>query len=927
MILRWLILWSRGLRSEPGRSLGVAALVLVTVLIAASVPLVLGRASDSALRQEVSAAPSTVRNLELVQDGRIEVGDSDPLQYVEAAGVGLASRFPDPLPSVMTGQELVVDTPLWHPSAGTPLDSVLNLRIQQDVDSHLRLVAGRLPTGASTTIQDPTPGADKDSRLVVLEVAAASETAQRLGVPIGGRLILGPEPSDALAANRSIRLAVDLVGTYDVVDPTNPFWMDDASVAHSYTYALQQFVEYAGGTLLLAPEAYPALMEATQSADLPMIYRWRSYIAPDAIESSQIDALSDALRRAETAYPPAVPTLASNGQFNGSDHMSPASLQTGLLRLLTIHQARWQSGATILTILWTGAGLVIIASLALVAEMVARRRRSALAIVGRRGASVRQLWGAVISESLILVLPAGIVAAILAILLLPVPDPTTAVLVAVTVVLVAIVLVALASRPTRGDGRADQASAIRRTGNGRLVAEALVVGLAVVGAVLLRDRGAAAGSGRVAVSPTQGAETGADPFLALAPALVGLAAGIIAVRLLPVVLRLFVRILARGRGLVPVLGLQRAARGGSVAAVLVVALTATSVGAFASALLDEIDSGATSASWQTVGADFQVTSSAANLVAFQAKHLAGVEAEAAIAVESVSISTGGSRELIVVDPAAASAVGAGTPADPLFPAAMLQPTDGPIPAIVSSSDPETGPVSLGQSFSVRIAGTAVTIQAAAIRAEYPSIAAATPFVVVSSAQLAAIAPALVPMPTAVLVRAPTLSVAQIQASVAGMLGVTVQGQAATEGDVRDAPAVTAVSLGILSGAIAVFAYGLLTIVLAIALDTADRRRETARLQILGLSRRQAVTLVAVEFAPAVIVGVLAGLALGLGLIEFVGPGLGLPAVLGVGALQPSMPDVGRLLLLAVAILAAITVATLLSTVLERQMQLSTAVRD
>ena len=74
----------------------------------------------------------------------------------------------------------------------------------------------------------------------------------------------------------------------------------------------------------------------------------------------------------------------------------------------------------------------------------------------------------------------------------------------------------------------------RRIGSGRLVAEAVVVGLAIVGAVLLHGRNAASVSSQV----------GADPFLAVAPALVGLAAGIIAVRLLPVVLRL----LARMRG-------------------------------------------------------------------------------------------------------------------------------------------------------------------------------------------------------------------------------------------------------------------------------------------------------------------------------------------------------------------------------------------
>ena len=138
---------------------------------------------------------------------------------------------------------------------------------------------------------------------------------------------------------------------------------------------------------------------------------------------------------------------------------------------------------------------------------------------------------------------------------------------------------------------------------------------------------------------------------------------------------------------------------------------------------------------------------------------------------------------------------------------------------------------------------------------------------------------------------------------------------------------TAVSLGARRALLAVLAYGLLTIVLAIALGTANRRNETARLQILGLSNGQSVVVVLLEYLPGVIVGVLVGLGVGILLIEFVGPGLGLPAVLGVGELLPAAPDVGRLAAPALITLALVTGATLLSTVLERRRELATALRD
>jgi hypothetical protein len=249
-------------------------------------------------------------------------------------------------------------------------------------------------------------------------------------------------------------------------------------------------------------------------------------------------------------------------------------------------------------------------------------------------------------------------------------------------------------------------------------------------------------------------------------------------------------------------------------------------------------------------------------------------------------------------------------------------SSGALPAIVSSDAGASGPIALGQAFSVRIGGAAVQLTAVAVRDSYPSVPAGEPFVVVSSKQLA-----YVPAETAILARSSTLTRDELQADVKDLLGLTVQGQSTTESTLRDAPAVVAVSLGVVSAALAVLLYGLLTIILAIALDTASRRRETARLQILGLSNRQAIILVMVEFVPVVVIGVVAGLGLGFGLISFVGPGLGLPAVLGVGALEPATADVGRLLGIAGLTLALILAATLLSTVLERQTQLATAVRD
>ena len=89
--------------------------------------------------------------------------------------------------------------------------------------------------------------------------------------------------------------------------------------------------------------------------------------------------------------------------------------------------------------------------------------------------------------------------------------------------------------------------------------------VALGGAWLLRERGVRGAS-------SAGTLEAADPLIAAVPALVGLAAGLVAVRLFPLPMRLLAW-LARGRrGLVPVLAMRRATSGVGVGPILVVLL-------------------------------------------------------------------------------------------------------------------------------------------------------------------------------------------------------------------------------------------------------------------------------------------------------------------------------------------------------------------
>jgi putative ABC transport system permease protein len=106
----------------------------------------------------------------------------------------------------------------------------------------------------------------------------------------------------------------------------------------------------------------------------------------------------------------------------------------------------------------------------------------------------------------------------------------------------------------------------------RLAVEAAVVVSSLVGVYLLRKRGLSD-------------ENGFDPYLAAVPLLLGLAAGILAVRIYPLPVRFLAAAAGRRRDLVPALALRRVARQPEVtAAPLLVLLLGVSVSVFAAVM-------------------------------------------------------------------------------------------------------------------------------------------------------------------------------------------------------------------------------------------------------------------------------------------------------------------------------------------------------
>jgi putative ABC transport system permease protein len=224
----------------------------------------------------------------------------------------------------------------------------------------------------------------------------------------------------------------------------------------------------------------------------------------------------------------------------------------------------------------TGLLALALAVLALLAGLAADRRGEGIALLRSRGGATWQVLGAEAVEGIALALPAGAIGYVGARLAVDGHGTMLSLwLVAAIVAATGVILAAAAAGPARrGVGARGRAEvAVPTLSPRRLAVETLVVLLSALGVYLLRRRGLTEEGG------------GFDPYLAAVPLLVGLAAGILAVRLYPLPVRLLAAAASRRRDLVPALAFRRVAREhGVTAAPLLVLLLGVSVSVFAAAM-------------------------------------------------------------------------------------------------------------------------------------------------------------------------------------------------------------------------------------------------------------------------------------------------------------------------------------------------------
>ncbi len=934
-------LFLRRLRVERQLAVVLFVVVLLTALLFAAIPRFYNQISDDGVRHAIDSAGPTLANVQMLEQS-VPVGVGGPGAYdadaIVRRGDELAAALPPALSGLFSHREYVAQSAEYHVDLpeGSPAwpQYYIRTRLQSNVESHVRIVEGRMPAATTATVDIPVPVLDERGhpttqldhiQAPVIEVAIAGDALETAKMHVGDRLTTtlserGPVAFGPDGGTPDERVFFDIVGSFDVPDPTADYWYDDVLLQRAnITGSVDNPIIHVIG--LLSPDGY-ARMTGQQSTVFE--YRWQSFVDPNRLDAGNLGGVEAAVKKVRAEYPAFV------NRFGGD-----TALRTGLDQIFTGFEAQRRLTEAMLAVVTLGLLAVAMVVIGLVGALIADRRRSALVLQRGRGASSMQILGAQLGEGVLLTVPAVALGAIAAILLLPARASGWTLLAAIGVSAGAtLLLMAIAAPVARGRlGQLERSDAsFSRVSVRRLVFEALAVVLAVGGVYLLRRRGLGG----------EGASAGFDPFLAAVPVLAGLAAGLVVLRLYPLPVRFLSWLASLGRGFVTVFALRRVGRqSGAGNLPLLVLLLTVAVGVFSSVLLTTIERGQSATAWQQVGAPYRAQVTFSKLpVDVDLSRVDGVEAAArAYLAAGVTFDMNGSDNLVTLDAVEApqlESVTAGTPADPHLPPGLLdEPSAGnagteqaPIPAIVSTRA-ATGPrpMQVDDRFELLIEGYWIQFVVVQTRDTMPGITPGALFVVSSFEQLTAARPSS-PLPvTNVFVRAPASAEPALQAALADVTPKTnLVSQAGVLAALQGSPLIAGVATGFRGSLLVAALYSALAVVVALTISAAARARDLAFLRTLGLSRAQAVMLMIVEQVPSVVVALAGGIGLGIAVAYLIEPGLDLKAF--TGALIPVVlhVDWSAVLLIALGVAVVVAIAVAVTAVLSRRRNLGSALR-
>ncbi|MEW1641677.1 FtsX-like permease family protein [Streptomyces sp. NPDC091219] len=844
------------LRSAPGTAWALALLVAVTACLAAAFPRVLDRYEDAGLREAARQAGPSKTSFQLFgQQGDLTLPEDQ--READLRPGTLRSRY-DRVRTV-AGRPLVVDPAQSAygvrptddpavPDAWIPRPNGLPAHVhpatQSDLAGHATVRQGRLPR-ASGQVTARTPE---------VEAAVTAATADALHITVGAVIHV---PGEERAP-----LAVRVTGILTPRDPGGAYWSTQPLLRTPTLVALPtpDRPKYWLGALLLAPDAAPALLGTTAA---PVPY-WQLAPDPAALHAHDLDRLRTAVAALESG-----PGLQLARTYTTPD----TDVSTGLDDVFTSF-GQLRSGVRPLTAVAAfGTGTVAVVVLLMTGALAADRRRTELALLRARGASLRGLTARLFAETAVIAVPAGAVGLTVALLAVPAGRAGHALWAALAVTLVASaalpVRAALTHRTVRVHGPREDVTTLRPSRR-RTVAELTLLVPAAGAVEALRRSGTSGAAGNQLVS--------------LAPVLVGVIAALVLVRGYPFLLRGLTRPAGRLRGVVAHLSLARAGRTSASAVLpLLALLTALTTAAFGGSVLAGVSDARDHAALLAVGADARLDATAPlpSRLPDRIRRLPGVRGLAEVSVTDDAKPLDGLEAvpLVGADPAAygelASRTGLGA-----FPQGQLRRparSDAVLPALAS---PSVASAYGTRPFLVRLPDTsAVTVRIVLVRDATPALSGAD-FLVVDRTGL----PGTAARPTSLLVTGARVSGAALRSAAGSAAGVTVRAEQRAR--YVDSPLQSGAGRVYAAAVAAGAGYAVLALLLALLRAAPERAALLARLRTMGLTRAQGRRLLVLESLPQALLAAAGGALTGWATIRLLAPGVDLTSVALASAQSP-----------------------------------------
>ncbi len=854
-------------------------LVLVGVFVAVAGPRASLDLRTRALQQTLAQLPAADRSL---------VAQTQIVTFPNAAGPANLRADRTAIGKVLTDQSLPLAPGTAWAGVTAPYGQVsgagrravngaikpqLELLYRDPLSRNARVVAGRFPRAGSVH----TSGSLVTS--ATFEVAVTEPIAARFGLRPGSRLTLaGPDQSVTLIVTGILR----------PIDPRSAFWTLDPDAAAPYLSPSSPRTPppYWTAGAFVGTSEVSALEHVFVSKGL--MVTWDYPMAIGAVNADQVPALNADL------------TAATNGSLLRIVHGN-LSVTSGLYTSLPAFLSTSTATQSLLTLVLISLVVLSAVAVLLGARLLAGHREAECALIRSRGGSLWQVAAYAMATDAMAVVPAAIAGAVIAVLVTPGPDTSSAWEFAVLVAVTALVGPPLVLAGRQIGGRAASRRASRHLARRRLiralVADATVAAIAVAGLVILRVQGI----------PKAGAP---NLYVSAAPALAAAPVALLAARVVPGALRAALHWAARARGVTVLTGLAGAVRAAAAAALPIFGLVlALAVAAFGGMTRAAIDRGQQTASWLSTGADAVVTQADANAaigpsLAHAIASLPGVRQTAAVVTVSGLTNAESPVQIIAVDPARYAALTAATPFPP-FPARRLPaaPVPGePIPAIASP-----GALALLGHRPARLSTSdrTLTVRVAGALTATPADPAGGAFVIIPAAAAPrGWAPDMLLVNGSV--NGSALTALVRHALPGGVVTLRSTALAALSGAPLPHSAVTAFTLGTVTAA------GLSALILVLSLTLSARAREQtmARLATMGLLPGQATLLAVVEATPVLVAALAGGIGCALALVPLTGPVLDLTPFTGTGVRNTVLASPSALLAAAagLAVLAAATLA-------------------